>query len=35
MKDRCTIEDDYARALKKLIKTYTPKLKEQEEFYNK
>lgn len=35
LKDRCTVEDDYAKALKKLTKTYTPKLKEQEEFYNK
>ncbi|CAF0972562.1 unnamed protein product [Rotaria sp. Silwood1] len=35
LKDRCTIEDDYAKALKKLTKTYAPKLKEQEEFYNK
>ncbi|CAF2347680.1 unnamed protein product [Rotaria sp. Silwood2] len=35
LKDRCTVEDEYAKALKKLTKTYTPKLKEQEEFYNK
>ncbi|CAF2834271.1 unnamed protein product [Rotaria sp. Silwood2] len=35
LKDRCTIEDDYAKGLKKLTKTYAPKLKEQEEFYNK
>lgn len=35
LKDRCTVEDDYAKALKKLTKTYTPKLKEQEDFYNK
>ncbi|CAF3783803.1 unnamed protein product [Adineta steineri] len=35
LKDRSTIEDDYAKALKKLTKTYSPKLKEQEEFYNK
>ncbi|CAM4750843.1 unnamed protein product [Rotaria magnacalcarata] len=35
LKDRSTIEDDYARALKKLTKTYTPKSKEHEEFYNK
>lgn len=35
LKDRCTIEDDYAKALKKLTKTYSPKSKEQEEFYNK
>ncbi|UJR21560.1 hypothetical protein I4U23_024643 [Adineta vaga] len=35
LKDRCSVEDDYAKALKKLTKTYTPKLKEQEEFYNK
>ena len=35
LKDRCTVEDDYAKALKKLTKTYTPKLKEQEEFCNK
>ncbi|CAF3363903.1 unnamed protein product [Rotaria sp. Silwood1] len=34
LKDRCTVEDEYAKALKKLTKTYTPKLKEQEEFYN-
>ncbi|CAF1671049.1 unnamed protein product, partial [Adineta ricciae] len=35
LKDRCTVEDEYAKALKKLTKTYTPKLKDQEEFYNK
>ncbi|CAF0941527.1 unnamed protein product [Rotaria sordida] len=35
LKERSTIEDDYAKALKKLTKTYAPKLKEQEEFYNK
>ena len=35
LKDRSTVEDDYAKALKKLTKTYTPKIKEQEEFYNK
>ncbi len=35
LKDRCTVEDDYAKALKKLTKTYTPKVKEQEDFYNK
>jgi hypothetical protein len=35
LKDRCTIEDDYAKSLKKLTKIYTPKQKEQEEFYNK
>ncbi|CAF0722039.1 unnamed protein product [Adineta ricciae] len=35
LKDRCTVEDDYAKALKKLTKTYTPKHKEQEEFHNK
>ena len=35
LKDRCTVEDEYARALKKLTKTYAPKLKEQEEFYDK
>ena len=35
LRDRCLIEDEYARALKKLTKTYTPKAKEQEEFYNK
>ncbi|CAF0920374.1 unnamed protein product [Adineta steineri] len=35
LKDRCTVEDEYAKALKKLTKTYTPKLKDQEEFFNK
>lgn len=35
LKDRCTIEDEYAKSLKKLTKTYTPKTKEQEDFYNK
>ncbi|CAF2144020.1 unnamed protein product [Rotaria magnacalcarata] len=35
LKDRCIVEDEYAKALKKLTKTYTPKLKEHEDFYNK
>ncbi|CAF1019187.1 unnamed protein product, partial [Didymodactylos carnosus] len=35
VKDRCTIEEDYAKALKKLTKSYQPKRKEDEEFYGK
>ena len=28
-KDRCKIENEYARSLRKLIKTYTPKAKKK------
>lgn len=35
LKDRCAIEDDYACRLKKLTKTFTPKAKEQDEFFSR